>query len=91
MSGNRLRPIFSFSHFLSSWWGAFAPAHTPPETLARLAAWLAGAAQVPQVKDKLAPLGFYSARICGPDFAALYRKTFEDFGRAIRDANIKME
>jgi tripartite-type tricarboxylate transporter receptor subunit TctC len=76
---------------ITSWWGSFAPAHTPPETVARLAAWFAKAAQVPEVKAKLAPLGFYSTSVCGTDFAALVRKTYDDFDRAIREANIKVE
>jgi tripartite-type tricarboxylate transporter receptor subunit TctC len=75
---------------LNSWWGAFAPAHTPPETVARLASWFASAAQVPEVKEKLAPLGFYSANVCGSTFAALVRKTYDDYNRAIHEANIKV-
>jgi tripartite-type tricarboxylate transporter receptor subunit TctC len=76
---------------ITNLWGAYAPAHTPPATVARLASWFASAAQVPEVKEKLAPLGFYPANVCGSDFAALVRKTYDGYGRAIRDANIKME
>jgi tripartite-type tricarboxylate transporter receptor subunit TctC len=76
---------------ITNWWGAYAPAHTPRETVARLAVWFGSAAQVPEVKDKLTPLGFYAASVCGSEFAGLVRKTYDDFGRAIREANIKME
>jgi tripartite-type tricarboxylate transporter receptor subunit TctC len=76
---------------IESWWGSFAPAKTPSGTVARLSGWLAAASQVPEVKNKLAPLGFYPMSICGSQFAALVRKTYDDFGREIREANIKAE
>lgn len=76
---------------LTNWWGAYAPAHTPPGTVARLASWFASAAQAPEVKEKLAPLGFYPAHVCGSDFGALVRKTYDDYSRAIHEANIKVE
>jgi tripartite-type tricarboxylate transporter receptor subunit TctC len=74
-----------------SWWGSFAPTKTPREKMAQLADWFAAASQVPEVKSKLAPLGFASSRICGAEFAAQVRKSFDDFGRVIREANIKAE
>jgi hypothetical protein len=52
----------------------------------QLAGWFADAAQVLQVKDKLAPLGF-----CGPHFATSVRKTYDDFSRAVREAKIRAE
>ena len=76
---------------ITSWWGSFAPAKTPQATLTRLSVWLAAASQAPEVKSKLAPLGFYPMNTCGSEFAALVRKTYDDFGSMIRDANIKVE
>jgi tripartite-type tricarboxylate transporter receptor subunit TctC len=76
---------------LTPWWGLFAPAKTPKDTVVQLSNWFAVAAQVPEVKNKLAPLGFYPMSICGAEFAALVRKTYDDFGRAIREGNIKAE
>jgi tripartite-type tricarboxylate transporter receptor subunit TctC len=76
---------------ITSWWGSFVPAHTPKATITQLASWFTAASQVPEVKNKLAPLGFYSTSVCGPDFVTLVRKTYDDFGRAIREANIKVE
>jgi hypothetical protein len=37
------------------------------------------------------PLGLYPIGMCGADFAALLRKQYDDFGRVIREANIKAE
>jgi hypothetical protein len=43
------------------------------------------------VKAKLVIQGVYPVGICGPDFAARIRKQYDDFGRVIREANIKAE
>jgi len=40
---------------------------------------------------ELAALGFYSVGICGTDFAHLLRKQYDEFGRVIREANVKAE
>jgi tripartite-type tricarboxylate transporter receptor subunit TctC len=73
------------------WQGIVAPANTPKETIARLADWFTAALLVPEVKVKLVSLGLYPAGNCGADFAALLRKQYDDFGRAIREANIKAD
>jgi tripartite-type tricarboxylate transporter receptor subunit TctC len=73
------------------WQGIVAPVNTPKETIARLADWFTAALLVPEVKMKLFALGLYPAGICGADFAALLDKQYEDFGRAIREANIKAD
>ena len=73
------------------WWGLFAPAKVPKETASELARWSAAAMQMPEVKQKLEPLGLFPATMCGADFAALLHKQYQDFGRTIRDANIKAE
>jgi len=73
------------------WWGLFAPAHTPDALLSQLAEWFTAAMQKPEVKAKLNELGFFPAGICGQDFAALLRKQYEDYGRVIRSANMRMD
>jgi hypothetical protein len=35
--------------------------------------------------------GLYSVGTCGADFGAFLRKQYDEFGRAIREANIKAE
>ena len=71
------------------WLGVLAPANTPKKMVSQLAGWLAAALQAPEFRAKLVPLGLYSVGICGADFAALLRKQYDDFGRVIREANIK--
>jgi tripartite-type tricarboxylate transporter receptor subunit TctC len=76
---------------LDYWLGALAPAKTPKETVTQLAAWFTAALQAPELRAKLVPLGLYPIGMCGADFAALLRKQYDDFGRVIREANIKAE
>lgn len=73
------------------WFGAVAPAKTTKETVARLASWFTTAMQVPQVKAKLATQAFQPVGVCGADFGAFLRAQYENYGRVIREANIKAE
>ena len=45
----------------------------------------------PEIKAKLVALGFYPVGVCGADFAAYLRRQYEEYGRVIREANIKGE
>jgi tripartite-type tricarboxylate transporter receptor subunit TctC len=71
------------------WFGVVAPAKTPTEVLSQLMAWFAEAVHAPDVKSKLAAQGLYPVGLCGADFAAYLRKQQIDYGRIIREANIK--
>ena len=73
------------------WWGVFAPAKTPKETVSQLAQLFTAALQAPGIKAKLAAAGFYPTGICGADFAAYMAKQSDEYGRVIREANIKAE
>jgi len=73
------------------WFGLFAPAATPPDTIARLADAFTAALQAPGVGERLAAQGLYPLRMCGADFAATIRRQYADYGRIIREANIKLE
>jgi tripartite-type tricarboxylate transporter receptor subunit TctC len=65
------------------------PAKTPKKTVSQLVGWFTAALQVPGVKAKLVVQGLYPVGICGADFGAFFRKQYDDYGRAIREANIK--
>ena len=74
------------------WDGLVAPAKTPKETISQLSGLFAAAMQVPEVKAKLVAQGLYPAdSVCGPQFDALIRKQYDEYGRVIQDANIKSE
>jgi tripartite-type tricarboxylate transporter receptor subunit TctC len=71
------------------WFGVLAPAKTPAAVVADLATSFQAALKAPAVKPKLADLGLYPVGICLDDFATYIRKQYENYGRIIREANIK--
>ena len=71
--------------------GVIAPAKTPKETTSQLAAWFTAAAQAAEVKPKLVAQGLYPVVTCGADFTAFLRLQYDDFGRIIRELDIKGE
>jgi tripartite-type tricarboxylate transporter receptor subunit TctC len=73
------------------WYGLVAPANTPKETIARLAGWFTAALEVSGVKAKLAAQGFYPVGTCGAEFGVFLHEQYEEYGRIIREANIKAE
>jgi tripartite-type tricarboxylate transporter receptor subunit TctC len=74
-----------------TWIGLFAPAKTPKETAAQLANWFTTALETAEIKTKLANLGLSSVGVCGDDFAAYLRQQKDEYGRAIREADIRGE
>ena len=66
-------------------------ARAPKETLAQLAGWFSTAVQLPEIKPKLAVLDHDPVGTCGADFGAFLRKQYDDYGRIVREANIKAE
>jgi tripartite-type tricarboxylate transporter receptor subunit TctC len=73
------------------WFGMVAPAKTPRETASQFAGWLIAALQAPEINRKLVDLGLFPVGMCGVDFGAHLRKQYEEYGRIIREANIKAE
>jgi tripartite-type tricarboxylate transporter receptor subunit TctC len=86
-------PTFAESGYntYEGWWGLFAPAKMPRQTASELVAWTTAAMQRPEVKQRLEPLGLYPSNMCGAQFSEFLHKQYEDFGRIIREANIKVE
>jgi tripartite-type tricarboxylate transporter receptor subunit TctC len=74
---------------VAAWFGTFAPAKTPKDTVSELARWFSAAMQAPEVRAKLDAQGLYPAGTCGTDFAAYLRAQYEEYGRIIREANIQ--
>jgi tripartite-type tricarboxylate transporter receptor subunit TctC len=73
------------------WFGVMAPATTPKDTVSQLTGRFTAALQVPEVKAKFAALGLLPVGTCGADFGAYLRKQYEEYGRLIRELNIKGE
>jgi tripartite-type tricarboxylate transporter receptor subunit TctC len=73
------------------WFGVLAPAKTPKDVLVQLATWFKTAMEAPDVKPKLAKLGLYPVGTCLDEFVAHIRKQYDEYGRIIRETNIKSE
>jgi tripartite-type tricarboxylate transporter receptor subunit TctC len=74
---------------VDNWYGVFAPAKTPKETVSQLVGWFTAALQIPEIKAKLVVQGLNPLGMCGAEFGAFLRKQYDEFGRVIREANIK--
>src|ERR671937_637926 len=66
-------------------------ANTPKAAVSQLAAWLTAALQAPEIEQKLLVQGLYPSGLCGDECAAHLRDQFDEFGRIIRESNIKAE
>jgi len=88
-------PAFTESGFnnidATLWIAVFAPARTPKETLSELASWFIQALREPQVRAKLVHQGQFPVGMCGAEFSAHLRRQYDEYGRVIREANIKMD
>jgi tripartite-type tricarboxylate transporter receptor subunit TctC len=73
------------------WYGLLAPAQAPQTTISQLAEWFTKAAQLPETRSRLAAQGMNPVGVCGAPFASHLRKQYDDYGRVIREANIKAE
>jgi tripartite-type tricarboxylate transporter receptor subunit TctC len=73
------------------WWGLFAPARTPKDTVAQVSGWFSAALQASHLRGRLVAQGFDPVATCGADFAALLRQQYEEYGRVIRETRIKAD
>jgi tripartite-type tricarboxylate transporter receptor subunit TctC len=76
---------------MNIWFGVVAPAKTPKEAVAQLADGFVAAMQIPETKRKLVAQGLFPVGMCGADFSTFIRKQYDDYGRVIRETNIKVE
>lgn len=76
---------------LSTWFGLFAPAQTPPATVARLNELFTAALRHPDTAARFARMGAEPTPLSSADFAAMVRKEHADYGRLIKAAQIKLE
>lgn len=72
-----------------SWNGLLAPAKTPKGIMTQLEGWLVAAGGSADIKEKLAIQGLSASVSCGAEFGAALRRQYEQYGVAIRAANLK--
>jgi tripartite-type tricarboxylate transporter receptor subunit TctC len=76
---------------LNSWNGVFAPAGTPAEIIARLNAELVKIVARPEVKDKLAQIGFDAFTSTPAELDAFVRSELVKWAKLVKDAGIEAE
>jgi len=76
---------------MTTWYGVFAPAGTPKDTVARLHDEIMKALSLPDVQRRIAGLAGEPGTMSNAEFAELNRADFERYGKLIRDAGIKLE
>jgi tripartite-type tricarboxylate transporter receptor subunit TctC len=75
----------------AAWIGYAAPAGTPKDILAKLAAEIHKAVQAPDLKDRYVPLGMDTASNSPDEMAAFLRREQDRYATIIKNANIKIE
>jgi tripartite-type tricarboxylate transporter receptor subunit TctC len=75
----------------SSYWGALAPARTPPEIVTRLGTTISQVLKAPDVRDKLVELGFDPIGGGAGEFAALFAAETDKWGKVIKAAGVKLD
>ncbi len=73
------------------WMGLFAPRGTPEPVLARLQAEVARALEAPEVRERLAGMGFQGAAGTGAQFADYLKSELAKWATVVRDAGIEPE
>ena len=74
-----------------SWFGLAVPAGTPKEIVALLNREIVKIMALPDIKERLATLGFDAIASSPEEFGERIRADFEKWGKVIRAANIKAE
>ncbi len=76
---------------LAVWYGAFAPAGTSKEIVARLNAEINKVLNMPEVKIRMSAIGVEIATTTPEQFTALLKKEEQRYGKLIRDFGIRAE
>jgi tripartite-type tricarboxylate transporter receptor subunit TctC len=76
---------------VDQWLGVWAPANTPKEAVSQLAGWFTTALKMPEIKQKLVAQALFPVGVCASGFDSYLRRKYDEYGRAVLEANIKAE
>lgn len=74
----------------ATWFGLFAPAGTPPDVVAKLAAETRRILELPDVRERLLGLGAQPAPSTPEEFARFVQAEITKWAKVIRDANVTL-
>jgi tripartite-type tricarboxylate transporter receptor subunit TctC len=75
----------------SAWFGAFAPARTPPDIVDRYSKIMADAVRVPEVRDRLLAYGLQPTGTSAQEFAAIQKADSERWAPAVKASGFTAE
>ena len=76
---------------ISTWYGIWAPARTPPGVINRLQQAVAAAARNPETRARFDALGAEPVADSPEDYAHFVRAEYDRWGKLVRDARIKLD
>lgn len=76
---------------ISTWYGIWAPARTPPAIIARLQQAVASAARNPETRARFDALGAEPVADSPEDYTRFVRAEYDRWGKLVRDARIKLD
>ena len=76
---------------ISTWYGIWAPARTPPAIIARMQQAVATAARNPEIRARFDALGAAPVADSPEDYARFVRAEYDRWGKLVRDARIKLD
>jgi tripartite-type tricarboxylate transporter receptor subunit TctC len=76
---------------VDNWFGIFAPALTPEQTVSDLISWFTAVMNLPEIKSKLIIQGLFPKVICGAEFGALLEKQYAEYGRLILESRMNAQ
>ncbi|MCA3351532.1 MAG: tripartite tricarboxylate transporter substrate binding protein [Roseomonas sp.] len=76
---------------ISTWYGIWAPARTPPAIIARLQQAVAAAARNPETRARFDALGAEPVADSPEDYARFVRAEYDRWGALVRNAKIKLD
>jgi tripartite-type tricarboxylate transporter receptor subunit TctC len=77
-------------HEADIFYGIMAPTKTPPAALAQLSGWFEAAMKTEDVGPKFAQQGLFPSVKCGAAFGTFMKNLTDEYGRIIKEANIKV-
>jgi tripartite-type tricarboxylate transporter receptor subunit TctC len=76
---------------VDQWFGLWAPAKTPEDVVSQLAGLFTAALHALEIKQRLVAQGLFPVGVCATGFGRYLRRKYDEYGRAVRDANIRAE
>jgi tripartite-type tricarboxylate transporter receptor subunit TctC len=76
---------------ISTWYGIWAPARTPPAIINRLQQAVAAAARNPETRARFEALGAEPVADSPEDYARFVRAEYDRWGKLVRDVRIKLD